>query len=220
MPECDLLPAAGGLSASLALWVFFWGCQQPPQQHVGCLSPLVSLRLHWQCPAPALPSPRVPSATAISIHVVGPLLSLSRLSGQSKEICPSKNENHLSQGSSSLACGFFGSPGDDEWFADIPVRLKKGIWWGLGRVRGALGWLGCGKGTVCPCPGSDTPAGDEECSEAREPLGCLVSTGSGLHFLPESPENSPWGGTGLASEAGGIVLADVQTATSLCWCPG
>lgn len=55
-----------------------------------------------QCPAPVLPSPRVPAAGAISIHVAGLLLSLSRLSGQAKEICPSKNENHLSQGSSSL----------------------------------------------------------------------------------------------------------------------
>lgn len=64
--------------------------------------PWLPLAARQRCPAPVLPSPRVPAAGAISIHVVGLLLSLSRLSGQAKEICPSKNENHLSQGSSSL----------------------------------------------------------------------------------------------------------------------
>lgn len=70
--------------------------------HIGVPWLLLPPLLRQQCPAPALPSSRVPAAGAISIHVVGLLLSLSRLSGQAKEICPSKNENHLSQGSSSL----------------------------------------------------------------------------------------------------------------------
>lgn len=111
----DLPAAGGGLPSSLALWA--WASSvccsgrpgvlappPPPPQHLGCLSLLVSPLLHQWCPALALLSPRVPAASAISIHVTGLLLSLSRLSGQTKEICPSKNENHLSQGSSSLVC--------------------------------------------------------------------------------------------------------------------
>lgn len=91
-------PCLGILCVAPGVWVSW----HPTPWHVSLLSLLVSLLLHQRCPAPALLSSRVPAAGAISIHVVGLLLSLSRLSGQTEEICPSKNENHLSQGSSSL----------------------------------------------------------------------------------------------------------------------
>lgn len=156
----DLLAVGGSLPSPLALWVWashvccsggpgVLGHSTPPALwHLCHLSLLISSLLRQWCPAPALPSPRVPAAGAISIHVVGLLLSLSRLSGQTKEICPSKNENHLSQGSSSLvrvvslpARGMTNGP------RPSLCREKRAVWLRSGRLRWVQARVAWGLGT-------------------------------------------------------------------------